>query len=289
MSGDSVQSITFLSLKFTHSTRRCFRDLTLEATMQKLVKSCFCLMALILLGLGTRLKAQEVAKDKRPIYTYIAEWAVPRPMWADMEKVDEKDKPLLDKLVADGTLLGYGAFTNLIHQEGNPTHGSWFTASSEGNLLKALEAIYAQPGSIVTPVQSASKHRDSIMVSRIYGGHAGSQVGGYLSGDQWDVKPGEMHEYTELVKSTLAPVCDKLLADGVLTAYGLETEDYHQGKLGRVTFYMATKDASGVDKASKAFDEAFEKNPALGAAFRSLVERDGHHDFLDRVRFMSVK
>lgn len=57
--------------------------------MQKLMKSCFCLLTLILLGLGTPLKAQETAKDKPPIYTYIAEWAVPRPLWADMEKVDE--------------------------------------------------------------------------------------------------------------------------------------------------------------------------------------------------------
>ncbi len=257
--------------------------------MQKLMKSCFCLLALILLGLATPLKAQEAAKDKPPIYTYIAEWAVPRPLWADMEKMDEKDRPLLDKLVAEGTLLSYGAFTNLIHQEGNPTHGTWFTASSEGNLLKALEAIYANPGSITAPVESASKHWDFIMVSKIYSGRPGVQEGGYLSGDQWDVKPGEMHEYTELVKSTLVPVCEKLVADGVLTAYGLETEDYHQEELGRVTFYMMTKDADGVDKAGKAFDDAFEKNPALGAAFRSLVERDGHRDFLQRLRFMSNK
>jgi hypothetical protein len=35
--------------------------------------------------------------------------------------------------------------------------------------------------------------------------------------------------------------------------------------------------------------QAFDKNPALGAAFRSLVEREGHIDFLDRVRFMTIK
>jgi hypothetical protein len=37
-----------------------------------------------------------------------------------MVKLDEQDKPLLDKLLADGTLVGYGAYTNLIHQEANP-------------------------------------------------------------------------------------------------------------------------------------------------------------------------
>ena len=38
-----------------------------------------------------------------------------------------------------------------------------------------------------------------------------------------------LHIYTELVKSTLVPVCEKLVADGALTSYGLDTEDYHKG------------------------------------------------------------
>jgi hypothetical protein len=107
------------------------------------------------------------------VYTYIAEWNVPRAQWADMVKVDEQDRPLLDKLVADGTLTAYGAFTNLIHQEGAPTHGSWFTATSEGNLMKALEAIYTQPGCTTAPVEAASKHWDYIVVSRIYNQRSG--------------------------------------------------------------------------------------------------------------------
>jgi hypothetical protein len=257
--------------------------------MQKRASWCVGLLTLLLLAAGVPVKAQEAEKSKPPVYTYIAEWAVPRPMWGDMVKLDEEDKPILDKLVADGTLVGYGAYTNLIHQEGNPTHGTWFTATSEGNLLKALEAIYAHPASINSPVQSASKHWDFILVSRIYNQRPGTSQGGYLTGDQWEVKPGDMHEYTNLVKSTLVPVCEKLLADGVITSYGLETEDFHQDKLGIVTFYMTTSDAEGIDKAGKAFDEAYDKNPALGAAFRSLVEREGHRDFLDRLRYMSIK
>ena len=35
-----------------------------------------------------------------------------------MTKADELDRPVLDKLVADGTLVGYGAYTNIIHQGG---------------------------------------------------------------------------------------------------------------------------------------------------------------------------
>src|SRR3954453_1772003 len=186
--------------------------------MQKQTTTCVCLLFLCLAGLAP-LQAQTAAKTKPPIYTYVAQWEVPRAQWADIAKVDEDDRPILDKLVGDGTLIGYGAYSNLIHQEGEPTHGTWFTATSEGNLLKALEAVYAQPGTTTAPVQGASKHWDQILVSRIYNQRSGKSEGGYLAGDQWDVKPGEMRAYNDLVKTSVVPVFEKLLADGVVTSY----------------------------------------------------------------------
>lgn len=234
-------------------------------------------------------QGQSADQEKPPIYTYLSEWAVPRAQWADMIKLDEQDKPLLDKLVSDGTLTGYGAFTNLIHQEGEPTHGTWFTATSEGNLLKALAALYAHPGSTTAPVEGESKHWDYMLVGRVYNSHSGQSEGGYLAGDQWDVKPGQMHAYTDLIKSGLVPVFEKLVADGVVTSYGMDTEDFHTGKLGRVTFYFTTPDTDTFDKASKALDDAFNKNPALNSALLSMVDREGHIDFLDLVRYMKNK
>jgi hypothetical protein len=235
------------------------------------------------------LQAQTGDQGKPPLYTYISEWAVPRAQWAEMAKLDEQDRPLMDKLVADGTLTGYGAYTNLIHQEGEPTHGTWFSATSEGNLLKALEAVYAQPGSTTAPVQGGSKHWDYMLVGRVYNQRPGKSEGGYLAGDTWDVKPGEMRAYNDLVKSALVPVFEKLLADGAVTSYGMDTEDFHTQKLGRVTFYFTTPDASAFDKASKAFDQVFDQSPALGSAFQSMVDRQGHRDFLDRLRYMNNK
>jgi hypothetical protein len=215
--------------------------------------------------------------------------AVPRVQWAEMVKLDEQDRPLMEKLISDGTLTGYGAYTNLIHQEGEPTHGTWFTATSEGNLLKALEAVYAQPESTTAPVLGASKHWDYFLVGHVYNQRPGKSENGCFAGDQWDVKPGEMQRYEDLVKSTLVPVFEKLLADGTVTAYGMDTEDFHTGKLGRVTFYFTTPDAAAFDKADKAFEEAFDKNAALSSALQSMVDREGHRDFLDRLRYMNNK
>ncbi len=233
------------------------------------------------------LQAQTAAKAKPPVYTYVASWDVPRAQWGDMVKLDEQDKPLLDKLVADGTLIGYGAYTNLIHQEGEATHGSWFTATSEGNLLKALEALYSHPGSTDSPVQGASKHWDQILTGDIYGSKPGSSMG-YLTWSQWEIKPGEMHAYQELTKNTLVPMLEKLLAEGTITSYGELAEDYHTKKLGTVYDYITVPDTASLDKANKAFDDLF-SNPAFGDAYQALTERNGHRDYLTRLRFMSSK
>ena len=253
--------------------------------LKRVVTLLACLSVLVVAALS---RAQD-DQGKPPVYTYLSEWAVPRAQWPDMVKTDEQDRALYDKLVADGTIVSYGAYTNLIHQEGQPTHGTWFSATSEGKLMKALEAFYASPGSTTAPVEGASKHWDYILVSRIYKARPGKSEGGYLAGDQWDVKPGEMREYNDLVKKLIVPVYDKLMADGVVTSYGVSTEDYHQEKLGRVTEYITVADASGLDQVTKAFDDAFTQNPALGDAFQALVDRENHHDFLTRLRFMSNK
>ena len=254
---------------------------------QKLGLVCLSILCLAWAATGS-LPAQTTAHDKAPVYTYVAEWDVPRAQWGDMIKVDEQDKPLLDKLVTDGTLIGYGAFTNLIHQEGEPTHGSWFSATSEGNILKALETIYAHPGSVATPVQGASKHWDQILTGNVYNSKPGATTG-YLTWSRWEVKPGAMRGYTELTKKVLVPVLEKLLAEGSITSYGQLTEDYHQQKVGTVFEYFTVPDAESMDKANKALEDVFENTPGLIDAVRGLTEREGHRDFLTRLRFMVNK
>ena len=98
-----------------------------------------------------------------------------------------------------------------------------------------------------------------------------------------------MHSYSELTKSVLVPVLEKLLAAGAITSYGLLREDYHQQKLGTIFQYITVPDAASMDKVNKAFDDAFDNNPAVGDAFRALTEREGHRDFLTHLRFMVIK
>jgi hypothetical protein len=256
--------------------------------MQKRAMRYVCLLILVVLATGTSMRAQNDDQGKPPTYTYIAEWSVPRAQWTDMVKVDYQERPLMDKLVADGTLLGYGTFANLIHQEGEPTHGSWFTATSEGRLMKALEAVYAQ-GTTTSPVQAASKHWDFILVSRAHNGRSGHYEGAYLSGSNWDVKPGEGRAFRDLMNSRLVPVLEKLLADGALVSYSVDTEDYHTQKPGRVSLVFTTVDTAGLDKVDQTLEAAFDKDNEIGPAIRTMTDSEGHRDFLLRVTHMAIK
>ena len=232
--------------------------------------------------------AQAPAGEKPPVYLYSAEWVVPRAQWADMDKLADADKPVLDKLVADGTLVGYGAWSNLMHQAGAPTHGTWFSATSEGKLLKALEAIYAQPLLVGAPAQGASKHWDYFLTASVYGSKPGAS-GGYLTWSRWEFQPGQMRSYMELVKKTFVPMLDKLLAEGTITSYGELTEDYHTEKMGVVFEYFTVPDAASLDKANDAFEALFNANPTLMGAVRSMTSPEGHRDYITRLRFMNNK
>ncbi len=256
--------------------------------MQKRARVYFFLFTLIMAAAVTPLGAQSNDQGKPPVYTYIAEWAVPRAQWADMVKIDDQERPLMEKLVADGTLLGYGTFANLIHHEGEPTHGSWFTANSMGKLMKALEAVYAQ-GTTTSPVQAASKHWDFILVSRAHNGRAGKYEGAYLSGAGWDVKPGEARDFRELINSRLVPVFEKLLADGSIVSYSVDSEEYHTQKPGHVSMVYTTADASGLDKVDQALEAAFSKDTEIGPAVRTMTDGQEHRDFLVRVTHMEIK
>ena len=61
-------------------------------------------------------QAQDEAKEKPPMYSYVSNWNLPRAQWAEMEKADAADQKILEKAIADGTIVGYGNDVNMVHQ-----------------------------------------------------------------------------------------------------------------------------------------------------------------------------
>jgi hypothetical protein len=256
--------------------------------MQKRILWGICALMLGVMFAGTTLRAQGESASKAPMYIYVSHWNVPRAQWGAMAKQGEEHGALEGKLLGEGTITGYGHYTNLIHSDGQPTHGEWITATSEGNVLKALAAFYGSPD-VTSPVLAASKHSDIFLVSRTYNSRAGTYDGAYLAGSLWEVKPGQMEHFMAIVKARVIPVLEKELAAGSLVSYSVDTQDYHTETPGLAEVVSIATDATAVDKVDEAFESAFSKDTEIGPALGELTVRETHRDFLYHVTHMVVK
>jgi hypothetical protein len=249
----------------------------------------FVLCALTVVTLSAhRASAQSQSAEKPYLYTYVSEWTVPRPMWADYLKNDAADTDIMKKAVADGTLISFGSYTVLNHQEGQPTHGTWFSASSMANILKFLEGLRTAPGATAPPL-AAAKHWDYILESRNYNAHSGTFTNGYLRVGNWRSKAGSNDPDGKIMKATMVAMLEKLLADGALHGYQIDEENVHSADPGGFFIAIITNGPEGVDKFNAAIDEAEKNNPAGWAGFGSTIDPAGHRDFLARISTMTHK
>jgi hypothetical protein len=237
---------------------------------------------------GNRVLAQSQSAEKPVLYTYVSEWAVPRAMWGDYLKSEAEDTDMLKKAVADGTLVSYGSYTVLNHQEGQPTHGTWFSAGSMANILKFLEVLRTAPGATGAPF-AAAKHWDYIMQSRNYASHSGTFTNGYLRVGNWRAKAGSSDPDGKIMKATMVALCEKLLADGALHGYQIDQETVHSGDPGTLFVALIANGPEGIDKFNTVLDESQKNNPAGWAGFGTTIDPVGHRDMLARVSTMTHK
>jgi hypothetical protein len=232
--------------------------------------------------------AQAAAAERPAVYTYVSEWAVPRAMWADYKKEDDADVEVMKKALTDGTIVSYGTFAVLNHQEGAPTHGSWFTATSMANLMKVLEGLRSTPGA-TAPVLAASKHWDYILSSSEHNGHSGTFTNGYLRVARWPAKAGGSDSDGKILKATMVAMLEKLFAEGALHSYTIDEEVVHSEDPGTMFVVFVANGAEGLDKFDAAVKDMGKNNPTGLAAYRTLVDAHGHSDTLARVSTMTNK
>jgi hypothetical protein len=227
--------------------------------------------------------AQTDAKEKAPMYCYVGLWAIPRAQWADMVKADEADQPALQKAMAAGTLIGFGSDVNLVHQPDGSTHDDWWCANSMAGVLNMLDQFYSN-GSAASPVlQSATKHWDDILVSRHYNWHAGTVKGGYSHGSMYKLKADAPNDAVDtLANSAIVPLMEKMLANGTISEYEIDTEAIHTAAPGTFFVFYLTPNADGIDKMNAALRDNLKSNSLIAPAFDSVVDFTGHRDYLDR-------
>jgi hypothetical protein len=225
--------------------------------------------------------AQDEPKEKPPMYTYVANWNIPRAQWAEMDKAAAADQKVLDKAVADGTIIGYGDDLNLVHEPDGETHDDWWSAMSMAGILNVLDKFY-KSGTPTSPVlASATKHWDNIFVSRYYNWHSGSYKGAYTRVASYKLKPDSPDDAIEILsKNLFVPLMEKLMSDGTILEYEVDTEAIHTEDPGTFWVVLVASNAEGLDKFNAALRDSRKMNPLRIPAFQSMVEPTPHRDYL---------
>jgi len=226
-------------------------------------------------------RAQDEVKEKPPMYSYVGFWNIPRAQWAEMEKNNAAEQKILDKALADGAIVAYGNDLNIVHTADGMTHDDWWSAMSMAAMLNVLDKFY-KSGTPTSPVlASATKHTDGIFVSRYYNWRSGTYKGAYTRVGYYKLKPdAPEHAIETLSKTFIVPLLEKLLADGSIVEYEIDTEAVHTEGPGAFWIDVISPNAEGLDKLNAALLDRVKTNPLAGQAFDSMIDSSAHRDSL---------
>jgi hypothetical protein len=242
-----------------------------------------CALAIaVVTAVPARAQMSEV-KEKPPMYSYVGNWTIPRAQWADMDKQTAANQKNMEKAIADGTIVAYGNDMNLVHRPEGETHDNWWSSMSMAGLLSVLDQAY-KSGSATSPVlASATKHWDGMYVSRYYNWHSGSWKDVYTRGATYKLKPDAPNDAVDtLSKNLFVPLLEKLLADGAIHEYEIDTEVIHTEDPGTFMVEIIAANGAGLDKFNAAVRDIMKSSPLAGPALGSMVDFAPHRDYLAR-------
>ncbi len=244
------------------------------------ILACMCTLAMLAASAAPAC-AQDEVKEKPPMYSYVGFWNIPRAQWAEMEKNNAVEQKILDKALADGAIVAYGNDLNLVHTADGMTHDDWWSAMSMAAMLNVLDKFY-KSGTPTSPVlASATKHTDGIFVSRHYNWRPGTYKGAYTRVAYYKLKPdAPEHAIETLSKTFIVPLLEKLLADGSIVEYEIDTEAVHTEGPGAFWIDVISPNAEGLDKLNAALLDRAKTNPLAGQAFDSMIDSSAHRDSL---------
>jgi len=215
------------------------------------------------------------------VYTYVSQFQVPRAHWAAYSEDTEKTVvPIVEKMTADGTILSWSTFEQVIHTPDGYTHGAAWSSTSISGLMKVLDEIRKsgpRPGQI-----AATKHEDLLMQSTMY--RVGSGTPAYLRVICSNAKADKPGEYTATLKKLLVPTFEEQLKKGVATFYGVDEQYVNTAAPSTRCVVINYPNAEGMDKWAAAINTTMSKwSPAERAEFAGSTVADSRRDIMARI------
>jgi hypothetical protein len=221
-------------------------------------------------------------KEKPAMFTYVADWQIPPAHWgADMAKISATDNTIFQAALSDGTLVGYGNDVNMVHTPDGPSHDTWWSSSSMAGLLKVLDKLRGLDYSDSPHSLNPAKHWDLVLVSHYYNWKPGAYTGAYVNIAMYQLKADAPDDaVSTLSKSVVVPSLEKLLADGTILEYEVDTEAIHTDAPGLFAIVYVTPQPEGVDTVRMAIRGMQKDNPLIGPSFDSFSDYSQHRDEL---------
>jgi hypothetical protein len=255
----------------------------------------FAALAMLTMPLAAQQPAEQL--------TYVALYKV-KPgkgqAWEDMFK--KHFVPMYAKLMAEGTVTGFGMDSDVLHQPGTPNADVWYTMPNYAAFDKvraALDKVFAGlPAAEAKErfdLTDPEKHMDYLFQSTLWKSKPvalGTKPVTHISIVQ--AQPGKAQDLRKRFEKESKPVYDKLLADGVILYYSLDLEDIHSRNPGTSWLVVTAPNMAAFDKVNAAFDAQREKQtPAersiSNAQWRELTVPAEHRDYLTEASVYTTK
>lgn len=218
--------------------------------------------------------------------------------------------PVRDKLMADGVILAWGMETPILRYPGGTTNLIWFSVANMEGVDKVLMAMEAQQAKLEAEAKAnkskgplerlretvdMSKTRDWLTTDLVFQ-FGPNPAPGTLPVTRYNftkVKPGKAADYRRTWEKYNKPIFDKLVADGVILAFGLSTEAIKTDGDFTHFVWIASANMAGLDKvaAALAADRARrtedERNSII-QAFTDATEPDMARSIVTRSRIFRL-
>lgn len=231
-----------------------------------------------------------------------------------MELVKTVGAPVRDKLLAEGVIGAWGVETPLMRMPGGATHIIWYSVNDWSGVEKVDAAMRAQIAKLdeeakggastgkksggggmgvtarMMEIADVSKTRDYLTRDLVFVAGQAMPPAGTLPFTRFNyvkVKPGKGSEFRKTWEKYNKPVLDKLVADGVVLAYGLTVEEVRtDGDFTHFVWY-AVKDLASLEKVRNTFNSDRDKRSqderdAITAAFVNVLDVDASRSEVDR-------
>jgi len=214
------------------------------------------------------------------------------------EKLFEKyDKPLCDKLVADGNATSWGLGYELAGP-GGFHYAYWVTMpgwAAMGAVEAAFDEVYEgfseEEFAEWTAVMEPGTGQTQLLRHTVFKATPDADWN-YLRLSYYTVKPGHGDDLMKGYKSFWVPIYDQLLETGVISGYGMAEQAVHSDSSFTHQAWITFSDLADLDHLDKAIEEANEEvsegdSVARKIAFMKMVEPDAHFCRLIRILMQS--